>query len=69
MIVPDNYDILEAHERQVERSLARLPKCCKCGEPITSEYGYDVDGLWCQDCFDDWKRDVRVDMDLYEEEQ
>ena len=64
----DNYDLFEMHERQVERRLARLPKCNKCGNPITSEYGYDVDGLWCEDCFEEYKKDIRVDMDIYEEE-
>ena len=65
-MIPDNYDLFEAHEREVERRIARLPKCNKCGEPITSDYAYDVDGLWCEDCFEDFKNDIQVDMDYYE---
>ena len=69
MLIPDNYDIYEAHERQVERRISRLPKCNRCGEPITSEYAYDVDGLWCERCFDEYKDEVKVDMDFWEDEQ
>ena len=68
MYIPDNYDIFEQHEREVERKLKNLPVCRKCGEPITSEYAYDIDGLWCEDCFEDFKNDIRVDMDWYEGE-
>ena len=66
MIIPDNYDLFEAHEREVERRISRLPKCNKCGEPITSDYAYDLDGLWCEDCFEDFTQEIRVDMDYYE---
>lgn len=64
----DNYDLFEMNERQIERRLARLPKCNKCGNPITSEYAYDVDGLWCEDCFEEYRKEIRVDIDIYEEE-
>ena len=64
----DNYDLFEIHDLAQSKKLSRLPVCRKCGEPITSEYAYDIDGLWCETCFEDYKSDIRVDMDLYEEE-
>lgn len=62
----DNYDLFEAHERQVERRLARLPVCRKCGEPITSEWAYDIDGLWCESCYEEFTKEIRVGMIDYE---
>ena len=66
--VPDNYDLFEQHERDIAQRLKKLPTCCKCGEPITSEYAYDVDGLWCEDCFDEYRKEIMVEMDWYEGE-
>ena len=60
MLIPDNYDIFEAHERQIERRLKQLPVCNRCGEPITSEVAFDVDGLWCESCFENWRKEVMV---------
>lgn len=68
-IIPDNYDLFESHERQLERRLKRLPICNRCGDRITSEYAYDVDGLWCEKCFEIFTKEIRVDMLFYEEEQ
>ena len=37
-----------------ERELEKLPKCEICGEPITDEYLYDIDGdLVCEECLKD----------------
>jgi len=68
MAIPDNYDLFEAHQRQQERFLKRLPVCNRCGEKITSEYAYNVDGLYCESCFEDYRREIRIDMDFYEVE-
>jgi len=33
-----------------------IPRCCKCGRPVTNEQGYGWDGKrrlwWCEDCAD-----------------
>ena len=68
MTIPDNYDLFERYDREQERRLSRLPVCNRCGEPITSEYAYDVDGLWCEDCFEAYRKEIRVDIDLLEDE-
>ena len=57
MMIPDNYDLFEMHEREIERNRRRLPVCAKCGEPITSEKAYDIDGWCCENCFDEWLTD------------
>lgn len=51
MWVPDNYDILEAHEAKQQKTLDRLPRCSECDEPIQSETCYEInDELICEDC-------------------
>lgn len=65
-MIPDYNDFCDMHEREVEERMKRLPICNKCGEPITSEYAYDLDGLWCEDCYEDFTNEIRVDMDYYE---
>ncbi len=54
------YDLWEAHDRQQEQALNRMPVCCKCKEHIQDEYGYRLDGdLYCYDCAQDWLDDQR----------
>lgn len=49
--MPDNYSQWEAHEREQERRLARLPVCRCCGEPIQEERAWRFNGLlWCEAC-------------------
>lgn len=67
MYVPDNEDFLRMHEAEQARILSRLPKCACCGEPIQSEYAYEVDGLYCEDCFEEWKDSIRVSVDDLED--
>lgn len=50
----DNYDLWEMNERRAEAQRRRLPKCIRCGNPITSEKAYYMDGWMCQECFDDY---------------
>ena len=65
MNVPDNYDLWEAHEREVERQLERLPVCEVCGHPIQDEHLYLInDEFVCTECL---IRDFRKDVADYEE--
>lgn len=44
--------MLEWYEADNPRAGA-TPKCCECGETITSEYRYHIDGsYYCEDCMD-----------------
>ena len=65
MNIPDNYDLWEAHEREKERQLERLPVCEVCSKPIQDEHLYLInDEFVCQDCLD---RDFRKCVDDYVE--
>jgi hypothetical protein len=46
MNIPDNYDIWEAHDIEMERRRARLPVCDnrKCRRQIDGEYYWEIDG-------------------------
>lgn len=42
----------------------RAPKCMHCGEPISDDYYYDIDGdILCYDCLNDL---YRKDIDDYD---
>lgn len=65
MNIPDNYDLWEAHEREKERQLEKLPVCEVCGKPIQDEYLYLInDEFTCTDCL---IRDFRKCVDDYVE--
>ncbi len=40
----------ECHMAEQQAELDKLPKCDYCGEPITDEYYYEVDGIVCEEC-------------------
>ena len=67
MYIKDNYDFYDDHEAELAAIEAKLPICAKCGRRITSDYAYDLDGLVCQDCFDDFVESIRVDTDEVED--
>lgn len=53
MNVPDNYDQWEAHEREQERRLAKLPECADCGNPVQDDHYYLInDEVICPDCLE-----------------
>lgn len=60
MYIPDNYDLWEAHDREQEAELEKLPVCDCCGERIQDEYYYDIDGeILCEECLKDrYRREV-----------
>ncbi len=53
MNIPDNYDLWEAHEREQEQALEKLPVCGICGEPIQDEHLYLInDEFICPACLE-----------------
>jgi hypothetical protein len=61
--MPDNYDLWEAHQREQDKLLERLPKCADCGEPIQDDDYYEFDCyFYCWDCVCD---NHRKSIDAY----
>ena len=59
MLIPDNYDAWEAHERRQQQMLERLPVCADCLEHIQDEFAYHINGDWiCKDCISSYEREV-----------
>lgn len=57
MYVPDNYDRFEQYDAEREKALWGLPECDCCGEPIQSEYYYEIDGeKICEACLNGFKK-------------
>ena len=49
--IPDYNDLHSAYEDEQQRKIDKLPKCEYCGEPITDEYFYDINGTFiCEEC-------------------
>lgn len=53
----------DRHCAEEERQLQRLPKCYECGEPITTEECYLINGEYiCPECLKDnhrkWVEDI-----------
>ena len=46
MYIPDYNDLHEEYEIAREQKLQKLPKCDCCGEPITDDYFYNIDGTY-----------------------
>ena len=55
---PDNYDQYIKYDRETAEIEAKLPRCAKCGEPISSDKAYEVDGWYCEDCFKEWAEEI-----------
>lgn len=53
-MIPDNYDLWEAHEREQEKLLEELPECENCGKTIQDDFYYEInDSIICEDCLND----------------
>lgn len=46
MYTPDYNDLHDDYERERERRLEKYPKCDLCGEPITDDEFFDIDGTY-----------------------
>lgn len=62
MYVPDNYDLFEQHERQMERAFEHCPKCDKCESPLDYQAYRCDDKLLCWDCAVDWLDTLKEDV-------
>ena len=50
----DNYNLWENHETEQEQALEAYPRCDCCGEPITDEHFYNIDGTFlCEACLNE----------------
>lgn len=60
MNCPDVYDQWAQHDAEQERELDRLPECSYCGEHITDEYAFYIEGEWiCNRCMvENFRREV-----------
>jgi formylmethanofuran dehydrogenase subunit E len=66
MYIPDYNDLHDEYERKRESALDKYPKCDICGEPITDEFFYDIDGTFiCEECL---KTEYRKNTDDYLED-
>lgn len=49
--IPDYIDLHREYEARLDRECQKLPKCVYCGEPITDDECYEINGeLYCPDC-------------------
>ena len=69
-------DWLESDLARYEGKMAWLeensPECCECGEIITGDTAYLIDGdIYCEDCIDSHKIDVTqyIEDKAYEQQQ
>lgn len=56
MRIPDNYDLWEANDIEMERRRARRPICDECGDYIQDETAFLIHGKWfCKECIDNFE--------------
>ena len=59
----DNYGLWEAHEREQEKALEKLPECDYCGEAIQDDFYFDINGdIVCEECL---KKEFRKRVEDY----
>lgn len=71
MTIPDNYSRFELHDAEQAEYERYLPECDLCGCKCSGDYAYEIDGegILCEDCFEDWANDRRVDLEDYVEQE
>lgn len=57
-MLPDYIDLHREHEAEQERQLKKYPKCAECGERITEDFLFCIDGdLFCEECaYDNFRK-------------
>ena len=59
MKIPDNYDLFEAHDREMERRERMLPECECCGCRIHQDDAVRLNGCWyCDDCISGMREEI-----------
>lgn len=49
----DNYERLQMHDAEQEKSLEKYPKCDFCGKVIQEDHLYDIDNeIYCEECME-----------------
>lgn len=52
--IPDPVDLYNEYDARQQRELQKLPKCEYCGETITDDHYYDINGdVICEECLND----------------
>lgn len=52
--IPDYNDLHALYEAEQDRKEKKLPICDCCGERITDDCLYDIEGtIYCEDCLND----------------
>ena len=53
--IPDYTDLFNDYESQQERSASKLPKCSCCGNRISTDRFFNVEGTYiCPSCIEDY---------------
>ena len=65
--IPDYNELHAEHERRQAEKLKKFPKCDYCGERITDDYFYDIEGTYFHEsCLNE---EYRKNTDDYIEEE
>ena len=63
-VIADNYEMWERWDAEREDSLAKLPKCGYCEDPITEDYFFIINRTFvCESCLMKEHRHFTVDYE------
>ena len=61
----DNLDLFNEYDKEQCEQLKRLPICDECGEPVESDFMYELGSEnLCQDCFDEYVLSIRKKVQI-----